>query len=90
MLRSVRLRWFGLQLVRRLLVIPETKIFASAFPWLFPGGQGDIKDASEIPVKTGNKDVILLMPGLSRTLFIPSSPTSITRHQNSNIWQVVL
>jgi hypothetical protein len=33
----------------------ETKIFASAFPWLFPGGQGDIKDASEFPVDRGSR-----------------------------------
>jgi hypothetical protein len=53
----------------------ETKIFASAFPWLFPGGQGDIKDASEISCKTGIKDVILQGCQVHQGPCLPSSPT---------------
>jgi len=32
----------------------DTKIFCLAFPWLFPGGIGDIKESREYNVDVGD------------------------------------
>jgi hypothetical protein len=76
--------------VRKLLVVLETKIFASAFPWLFPGGQGDIKDASGEFVRLGNKDVILQGCRFIKDPVYTFFSTTTSPGMNSNIWKVVL
>ncbi len=54
----------------------DTKLFCLAFPWLFPGGMGDIKESRERHVDIGEWAVNLFfmkMEDLPRTTYGASS-----------------
>ena len=64
----------------------DTRIFALAFPWLFPGGEGDVKEAEEGQEAAWGKRMLYYEDGrfASDKVFSFFAMNYIVRHRNSS------
>ena len=63
----------------------DTKIFVRAFPWLFPGGVGDVKHYPDSPKKWG-QHMLMYQDGRFATdkMFSFYASNYVTRHRNTS------